>query len=481
VKGMDSRWRIELLGRLRAEVAGLVVTRFRTQKTAALLAYLAVHRNRDHPREVLIELLWPGCHPRHGRNSLSQALSSLRHQLEPPGVPAGTVIVADRTNVRLHPDAFTTDVADFEAALGEASRARGRAQREPGLGAGGARAPSGAVHRDRPPTRHASWRGARIRPGHCDHSPSYRRRPRSRGTPPRPHASVPRCGRAACRVAPIRRARGGSAPRIGYVAERRDPEAGRGPWAAGGRPTDCCGGADTRATSVRAPGPRASRWYGHVPDGRERGRGSALDPHGPRWLPRRRDLRRVGGYLRPPQRCAGMCNGLPPNARAACRQCAHDPGHGRSGDRGSWVPGQGPGSGLAPAFRRPPGAGPVFRRDCGVAEAEPRAGRPVGGPRPVPPAWIHGARAALRGPLRWARRPGVSSPKGRPRPRRKPAASPHPVLRAVGRARWNRGVDARGTDPAASGRPASRWRRRCGCWSQWGVRCGSCRSQTSRR
>src|SRR5260370_305541 len=93
---MHTLWRIELLGRLRATQGDRVVTRFRARKTGALLAYLAYSMERPHPREVLIELLWPETEPRSGRSSLSRELASLRRQLEPPGVPAGAVEVSLR-------------------------------------------------------------------------------------------------------------------------------------------------------------------------------------------------------------------------------------------------------------------------------------------------------------------------------------------------------------------------------------------------
>ncbi len=114
---MRAVWRIELLGGLTARLGERTVTRFRTQKTAALFAYLAYHRHRSHPRETLIELFWPEAEPESSRHSLSLALSSLRNQLEPPGVEPGGVVVADRWSVELNPDAFTTDVGDFETAL----------------------------------------------------------------------------------------------------------------------------------------------------------------------------------------------------------------------------------------------------------------------------------------------------------------------------------------------------------------------------
>jgi predicted ATPase/DNA-binding SARP family transcriptional activator len=118
---MDAPWRIKMLGWLRATQGDRVVTRFRSQKTGALLAYLAFYRQRSHPREVLIELLWPECGPDAGRHRLRLALSSLRHQLEPPGIPAGAVIVADRASVQLNPAACVTDVAQFEALLQSAA------------------------------------------------------------------------------------------------------------------------------------------------------------------------------------------------------------------------------------------------------------------------------------------------------------------------------------------------------------------------
>jgi DNA-binding SARP family transcriptional activator len=119
---MNGRWRIELLGGLRAESSDRVVTRFRSRRTAALLAYLAFYRQRAHPRQVLIELLWPQWDAELGRHNLSVALSSLREQLETPrSTPA--VIQADRFTVGLNPEAITTDVAQFEAALAAAAAA----------------------------------------------------------------------------------------------------------------------------------------------------------------------------------------------------------------------------------------------------------------------------------------------------------------------------------------------------------------------
>jgi predicted ATPase/DNA-binding SARP family transcriptional activator/class 3 adenylate cyclase/uncharacterized protein HemY len=131
---MNELWKISLLGSLKAErgdhAAGPhVITRFKTQKVASLLAYLAYHLRQAHPREVLIEMLWPDSDAPTLRNSLSVALSTLRNQFEPPGVPQGTVLRADRFSVGLNPAAVTTDVAQFERAVKAAGKADSSVER----------------------------------------------------------------------------------------------------------------------------------------------------------------------------------------------------------------------------------------------------------------------------------------------------------------------------------------------------------------
>src|SRR5579859_4950738 len=93
---MNDPWRIQLFGALRARQGERLITRFRTQQTGALLAYLAYYRHQSHSRESLIERFWPDGEPEGRRHTLCNALSSLRNQLEPPGVLNGSVIIADR-------------------------------------------------------------------------------------------------------------------------------------------------------------------------------------------------------------------------------------------------------------------------------------------------------------------------------------------------------------------------------------------------
>jgi len=114
---MEAGWRIELFGGIRATHDDLTIARFANRKAASLLAFLALNSNRPHPREILAELLWDDEDAETTRDRFRQALAALRRILEPDGVPTGSVLRADRTEVYLAPNAATTDVAEFEAAL----------------------------------------------------------------------------------------------------------------------------------------------------------------------------------------------------------------------------------------------------------------------------------------------------------------------------------------------------------------------------
>jgi len=113
---MEPVWKVELFGGVRAVRGDTAVGRFRVQKAASLLGYLAYYR-RPHARELLIEHFWEDDDPATGRHKLSVALSALRQVLEPADVPDGAVIEADRNTVRLAPGSVSTDVEQFEDAL----------------------------------------------------------------------------------------------------------------------------------------------------------------------------------------------------------------------------------------------------------------------------------------------------------------------------------------------------------------------------
>ena len=119
---LDPRCRINLLGPLCVIQAHQTVTRFRTQKAAALLAYFAL-RPGPHAREQIIDLFWPDMDLAAGRGNLSTTLSGLRRRLEPPGVRPGGVLVTTHARVGLDPAAVTTDVVEFERLCAEGESA----------------------------------------------------------------------------------------------------------------------------------------------------------------------------------------------------------------------------------------------------------------------------------------------------------------------------------------------------------------------
>ena len=127
---VDVRCRVEMLGALRAVQGEQTHTRFRTHKAASLLAYLALHLQQAHPRERLLDLLWPDMEPQAARDNLSTTLTQLRRQLEPVGVPAGSILVTNKQHVRLNPEAVSTDVTDFYDLLRQARQINAEASKE---------------------------------------------------------------------------------------------------------------------------------------------------------------------------------------------------------------------------------------------------------------------------------------------------------------------------------------------------------------
>jgi DNA-binding SARP family transcriptional activator len=87
-----------------------------SSKAQALLAYLAIKPGRRHARDKLASLLWPNAGDEHARQSLRQALLTLRHTL---GDGAG--LLADHREVALESPGLDVDVVRFEALAGAQS------------------------------------------------------------------------------------------------------------------------------------------------------------------------------------------------------------------------------------------------------------------------------------------------------------------------------------------------------------------------
>lgn len=96
------------------------VGRFRSVKSLALLAYLALEPG-VHSREHLVTLFWPDLPEENGRQNLSQTLTRLRRTLG----PAGKIVKATRQDVWLdEAAAIAVDVQTFRRLLGETGRHR---------------------------------------------------------------------------------------------------------------------------------------------------------------------------------------------------------------------------------------------------------------------------------------------------------------------------------------------------------------------
>src|SRR5258708_7342816 len=115
-------WRIELFGGIKAISGHTVVSHFQTRRAACLLAYLAIHRNRTHHREVLAELLWPDEDVDATRDRLRQAIAAIKRALESESAANGFIIKADRAEVGLFEELVETDVELFVETLAVAER-----------------------------------------------------------------------------------------------------------------------------------------------------------------------------------------------------------------------------------------------------------------------------------------------------------------------------------------------------------------------
>ncbi len=121
-------WRVRLLGMVQADSGNHQLQRFPSRAAALLLARLALAPARSHPREELVELLWPGVALAVGRNRLRQTLSTLKSLLEYGGAAGpGAVLQADRASIRVAPGALACDVHEFEAAVRAGLRAEAMA------------------------------------------------------------------------------------------------------------------------------------------------------------------------------------------------------------------------------------------------------------------------------------------------------------------------------------------------------------------
>ena len=89
-----------LLGQVIIAKNGVPLERFRSQKEAALLIYLA-HTQKTHQRDVIASLFW-------GESSTKQSLTNLRTAIARLRKKVGEALQVTRTTIALNPALYTT-------------------------------------------------------------------------------------------------------------------------------------------------------------------------------------------------------------------------------------------------------------------------------------------------------------------------------------------------------------------------------------
>lgn len=114
--------KLGVLGALQLALADAPVAKLESDKTRALLVYLAVEADRAHRREILIGLLWPDVPEETARHNLRQALFNLRqaigdHTAQPPYL----FITRDQVQFNRASE-YSLDIADFDTRLSACAR-----------------------------------------------------------------------------------------------------------------------------------------------------------------------------------------------------------------------------------------------------------------------------------------------------------------------------------------------------------------------
>ena len=108
---------LDVLGAFQVTLTDGSTARFESDKTRALLVYLAAEADRPHRREALVGLLWPDEPEQSARHNLRQALFSLRQTIGDPAAQPPYLLIS-RDDIQFNPASdFALDVASFEAQL----------------------------------------------------------------------------------------------------------------------------------------------------------------------------------------------------------------------------------------------------------------------------------------------------------------------------------------------------------------------------
>jgi DNA-binding SARP family transcriptional activator len=117
----SSKLTLRLMGSFETRVGDRLLSSWPGRKARLLLAYLAMEKGRMAPRDVLIELFWPGTREERGANNLSIAIYQIRSRLMELLPDAGKAIVVRQGLYGLDPELVEVDLWELRAAM-EAAR-----------------------------------------------------------------------------------------------------------------------------------------------------------------------------------------------------------------------------------------------------------------------------------------------------------------------------------------------------------------------
>ncbi|MPZ49097.1 MAG: hypothetical protein GEU75_07315 [Dehalococcoidia bacterium] len=114
---------LRLLGPFEARIGDRVVTAWPGRKARLLLAYLAMERGRLVPRDVLIELFWPGAREGRGANNLSIAVHQIRSSIAAILPLTTQAIIVRQGLYGVDSECVSVDLWDLQSTLDAARRA----------------------------------------------------------------------------------------------------------------------------------------------------------------------------------------------------------------------------------------------------------------------------------------------------------------------------------------------------------------------
>ena len=126
---------IRLFGRVAARSGENEVSEFTTVQARGLLVYLAMHPDIDHPRDRLIEAIWPGRLDGSARNRLSVTLYHVKRLLSEVDPGFEPVFVSGRTTVRFDSSIVLVDLHEFRRHIAVARTSRDTEERRERYGA----------------------------------------------------------------------------------------------------------------------------------------------------------------------------------------------------------------------------------------------------------------------------------------------------------------------------------------------------------